>query len=124
MAAGLATLRLCGAAGFYERLDERSGALVRGLRERAARAGVALQAASLGGMLGLFFSERPVRDLAGAKACDRQRFARFFHQMLARGVWLPPSPYEAMFLSSAHGDAEIEHVLAAAAAAFAACAAP
>jgi glutamate-1-semialdehyde 2,1-aminomutase len=122
MAAGLATLRLCRAEGFYERLHQRASLLAEGLKQRAGRAGVALQTTALGGMLGLFFSDRPVGNFDEAQACDRDRFARFFHEMLARGVWLPPSPFEALFLSAAHGEPEIEQVLEAAAGSFARCA--
>jgi glutamate-1-semialdehyde 2,1-aminomutase len=122
MAAGLATLRLCRAEGFYRRLDDAARGLAEGLVERARGAGVALQGAAMGGMLGIFFAGGPVRDFDGARGADAGRFARFFHAMLERGVWLPPSPFEAMFLSSAHGGAEIDHVLGAAAESFAACA--
>jgi glutamate-1-semialdehyde 2,1-aminomutase len=122
MAAGLATLRICGREGFYERLDAVSERLARGLLERAGAAGVDAQVAWAGGMLGLFLSARPVRNFDDARACDGRRFARFFHAMLDRGVWLPPSPFEAMFVSSAHGQAEIEQILDAAEAGFAAVA--
>ena len=67
-----------------------------------------------GGMLGIFFSSKPVHNFAEAQQCDLQRFNAFFQGMLRRGVYLPPSMYEAMFLSSAHGDAEIDAILAAA----------
>jgi glutamate-1-semialdehyde 2,1-aminomutase len=59
-------------------------------------------------------SESPVRTFADAQACDHDRFARFFHAMLNRGVWLPPSGYEAMFVSAAHDDASLTHILEAA----------
>jgi glutamate-1-semialdehyde 2,1-aminomutase len=72
-----------------------------------------------GSMLGLFFTSEPIHRLEDVNATDRQRFARVFHKLLDRGVHLPPSPYEAMFLSTAHGDAEIAATLAAFDAAFA-----
>ncbi len=118
MAAGLATLRLCQNEQFYERLEEGALALADGLREAASGCGIAVQTLAVGGMLGLFFSAKPVSNFADAKACDLESFKRFFHAMLKRGVWLPPSPFEAMFISAAHGEREIEHVLRAAREAF------
>jgi glutamate-1-semialdehyde 2,1-aminomutase len=119
MAAGLATLELCRAAGFYENLGAITARLAGGLRDAAAGAGVPLQVVHQSGMLGLFFSGQPVRRFNGAMACDRGRFARFYHAMLARGVWLPPSPFESMFVSAAHGEREIDAVIAAARESFA-----
>ena len=72
----------------------------------------------VGGMFGLFFSERPVDTYAGAVACDTVAFNRFFHAMLGRGVFLAPSAFEAGFTSSAHGAAEVEKTLEAAREAF------
>jgi glutamate-1-semialdehyde 2,1-aminomutase len=92
--------------------------LVNGLKAAAAEAGVAIQAGGMGGMLGFFLSDRPVRNFADAQAADHERFGRFFRAMLERGVWLPPSGYEAMFVSSAHDDATIKHVVTAAAESF------
>ena len=73
----------------------------------------------VGGMFGLFFSAEPVDTYDGAVACDTASFNRFFHAMLARGVYLAPSAFEAGFMSSAHGDAELAATLAAAREAFA-----
>jgi glutamate-1-semialdehyde 2,1-aminomutase len=64
-------------------------------------------------MLGLFFTDRPVRRLEDVTASDRALFARVFHRLLAHGVHLPPSPYEALFVSTAHGEAEVDFVVAA-----------
>jgi glutamate-1-semialdehyde 2,1-aminomutase len=114
MAAGIATLRLCQAEGFYRTLGARARALADGLRAAGAEAGVPVQAGAAGGMLGLAFLERPVRNFADAQACDHARFGRFFRAMLDRGVWLPPSGYEALFISAAHDDALIARVLDAA----------
>jgi glutamate-1-semialdehyde 2,1-aminomutase len=69
-------------------------------------------------MFGFAFSDRPVRSFADAQACDHDRYARFFRAMLDRGVWLPPSGYEAMFVSSVHDRAAIDLVLGAAAESF------
>jgi len=118
MAAGRATLRICAEDGFYEALGEKARTLADGLARAARTAGVALQTDAEGGMIGLAFSDRPVRDFTDARACDHDRFARFFRAMLRRGVWLPPSGYEALFISSAHGEDEIRRVLAAAAQSF------
>lgn len=114
MASGIATLELCRSEGFYERLHEKSARLAGELKAVAGDAGVSVQTASRGGMLGLSFLERPVRNFADAQSCDHEGFARFFHAMLDRGVWLPPSGYEAMFLSAAHDDASITTIIDAA----------
>lgn len=114
MAAGVATLQLCREKGFYEALSGSARLVAEGLAGAARRAGLAVRTGSCGGMLGLFFSDRVVRDFADAQACDHARFARFFREMLQRGVWLPPSGYEAMFVSAAHDDAAIQAILRAA----------
>lgn len=120
MAAGLATLKLTEAEGFYQRLAERTTKLCQGLEQAARQAKVPFVAVSVPGMFGLFFTDRAApRDFADAKRCDRERFRRFFHAMLARGVYFAPSPFEAGFLSSAHGEEDIAFTIEAAAAAFA-----
>lgn len=106
MAAGIATLRLCQTTGFYEALHVKSTRLTEGMHTAAESAGIAVQTGARSGLLGIAFSQRPLRNFDDAQACDHKQFARFFHAMLDRGVWLPPSSYEAMFLSAAHdGDA-------------------
>jgi glutamate-1-semialdehyde 2,1-aminomutase len=110
--AALAELAKDGGAA-YARLEEIGGRLERGLAERAARAGVPCRVERVGAMLGLVFTDRPVVSQADVDASDRARFARVFHRLLERGVHLPPSPYEALFISTAHGDAEIELTLTA-----------
>ena len=112
-AAGLATLRLLDGAA-YDRLDAVSRALAEGLREAAARAGVPVQVPWTTGLLTLFFSDGPVCDYDDARACDLDRHAAFCRGMLDRGVYLPPSQFEAWFPSLAHGDAELERTLVAA----------
>ena len=114
MTAGLATLRLCQAPGFYERLHERAGRLACGILDIAKRHGISMTGDAQGGMLGVFFHPRPVHNFADAQAGDHAAFSRFFHQMLDRGVYLPPSSYEAMFLSSAHSENDIAEILGAA----------
>ncbi len=121
MAAGLATLRLVREPGFHERLAATAERLTEGLRERARAAGVALTCNRVGAMFGLFFTAAAeVTCFAEVMACDAERFARFFRGMLERGVYLAPSAFETGFVSSAHGEAEIEATLEAAAEVFAA----
>ncbi|MBU2785740.1 glutamate-1-semialdehyde 2,1-aminomutase [Acidithiobacillus ferriphilus] len=114
MAAGLTTLRLLTVPGFHERLAAQTAALCKGLAERAEAAGVPMQINHAPGMFGWFFAEQPVRGFDAVMAADSKRYARFFHGLLARGVYLAPSAYEAGFLSAAHGDAEIAATLDAA----------
>ena len=110
MAAGLATLRAL-TPELHERIAARTGRLVQGFREAAARSGVPFTADAAGTMWGYFFSAEPVRDFAGAKASDAALFRRFFHAALERGVYLAPSPYEAAFMSAAHGDDVVDDAL-------------
>jgi glutamate-1-semialdehyde 2,1-aminomutase len=111
-AAGLATLRALDAAA-YERLDELTARLASGFRELAA--GRPLRVVSAPGLLTLFFSAAPVEDFAGASACDLDAHARFCRAMLERGVYPPPSQFEAWFVSLAHDEAAIDRTLEAAA---------
>jgi glutamate-1-semialdehyde 2,1-aminomutase len=103
----------------YEILERTAARLQQGTEETGRRHGIACRVQRAGSMLGLFFTSEPIRRLEDVHATDRQRFARVFHKLLARGVHLPPSPYEAMFLSTAHGEAEIATTLEAFDAAFA-----
>ncbi|MDQ2857267.1 MAG: glutamate-1-semialdehyde 2,1-aminomutase [Candidatus Eremiobacteraeota bacterium] len=113
MAAGAATLRALREPGVYGRLESAGAAYVSGLTDAFRRHGVAHQAAQRGSMVGFFFTSEPVRDLVGAKTSDAAFYARFFHAMLDRGVYLAPSQFEAGFLSLAHTDADIAQTLAA-----------
>jgi glutamate-1-semialdehyde 2,1-aminomutase len=119
VAAGLATLALTRAPGFYEALARTTRALTEGLAAAARKHGVAFSAQAVGGMFGLYFAQRAPNTYAEVMACDVQAFNRFFHTMLDRGVYLAPSAYEAGFVSAAHGDAEIAATITAAADAFA-----
>jgi glutamate-1-semialdehyde 2,1-aminomutase len=119
MAAGLATLELIRAPGFHDALERSTHALCDGLEAAARDAGIPFHTTRAPGMFGLYFREGPVETFEDAKASDTSRFNRFFHAMLERGVYLAPSAFEAGFMSSAHGDAEITHTLAAAREAFA-----
>jgi glutamate-1-semialdehyde 2,1-aminomutase len=118
MAAGLATLQLLGEAGVYEHLEHLSARLVDGLAEAAAAAGAAYTANRVGSMFTGFFCDQPVTDYASAKRSDTRRYARFFHAVLDRGVYLAPSQFEAGFVSLAHTEADIDATLNAAASAF------
>jgi glutamate-1-semialdehyde 2,1-aminomutase len=118
VAAGLATLRLLDRK-LFEKVEKTTQALVEGLQAEAKKARVAFCAQSIGSMFGLYFRESPPSSLAEVMQCDRERFNRFFHAMLEKGVYLAPSAYEAGFVSAAHGPAEIDATLAAARVAFA-----
>jgi glutamate-1-semialdehyde 2,1-aminomutase len=118
--AGLATLKRVLAPGFFEGLSATTRALVEGLVRVARDAGVPFSGDSEGGMFGLFFRDTPPRSFAEVMASDREAFNRFFHAMLASGIYLAPSAYEAGFVSAAHGKAEIDATLLAAREAFAA----
>jgi len=123
VAAGLETLRRLSKPEVYDALESMTQRLTQGFAERAREAGVPFTSASVGGMFGCFFHPGPVRNFADAQAADEPAFRRFFHVMLEEGVYLAPSPYEAGFVSLAHGEGELAATLAAATAAFAAAAA-
>ena len=118
MAAGLATLDLLAEPGFYARLDAATSRLCDGLEAAARATGVAFSTNRVCGMFGLYFSGEHVETYAQAMASDRTRFNRFFHAMLARGVYFAPSAYEAGFMSIAHDDAVIDATIEAATEAF------
>jgi glutamate-1-semialdehyde 2,1-aminomutase len=121
MAAGLATLRQIEATpGFYETLERLGARLEAGLSVHLARGGYPCRVARVGSMWTLFFTTDEVMDWTRASRCDTSRFARFFHEMLRRGVSLAPSQFEANFLSIAHSDADIDQTCDAAGAALAA----
>ncbi len=112
-AAGLATLELLD-DGAYARLDEVAGRLAGGLREAFDAAGVPATVQRAGNLFSAFMTSGEVADYEAARKQDTAAYARFFHAMLDRGVYLPASAFEAWFVSLAHGDEEVEHVLAAA----------
>jgi len=120
MAAGLATLEGLEAPGFHARLESATDRLMAGLSAAAARAGIPLATNHVCGMFGFFFTRAArVTSYAEATACDVERFKRFFHGMLAEGVYLAPSAFEAGFLSAAHTDADVDATIAAAGRVFA-----
>ena len=120
MAAGLAMLDAVAQPGFHAALTAKTTALVDGLRDAAKKAGIPLATQSVGGMFGLFFTpETRISRFAQVMACDVARFKKFFHGMLAQGVYLAPSAFEAGFLSAAHTEADIAATVAAAGKVFA-----
>ena len=118
VAAGLATLILVEEKDFQSKIEKTTQALVDGLITEAKKANVVFSAQSIGSMFGLYFRATPPTSFAEVMQCDKDRFNRFFHSMLGRGVYLAPSAYEAGFVSAAHGAAEIDATLAAAREAF------
>ncbi len=118
MAAGLATLRLLQEPGFHHRLGIQTEIFCQGLAQQASEFGIPLQINRVPGMFGLFFTSRAVRSFDDVLASDAQRYARFFHSLLAQGVYLAPSAYEAGFLSSVHDDAILVATLEATRCAF------
>jgi len=132
--AGLTTLAELRRPGVYEALEERGAALAQGLSEAAGRAGAAVHLRQgcggqvhinrVGSMLTVFFTDNQVMDFASAKRSDLARFARFFQGMRRRGVLLPPSQFEAWFLSTAHTPQDIERIVSASAEAFGEATAP
>ncbi len=120
VAAGMATLKLIQAPGFYDKLGAAAHQLCNGLAEAAQSHRIPFSARSIGGMFGIYFRETPPTSYAEVMQCDKEAFNRFFHAMLAEGVYLAPSAYEAGFVSAAHGPAEIDKTVKAAAKIFAA----
>jgi glutamate-1-semialdehyde 2,1-aminomutase len=116
MAAGIATLRQLKASReeFYRQLDDMACKLVTGVKQAAKDAGVAMTANRVGSMFTFFFTDRQVKDWASAVTCDTAKFGRFHGAMLDAGVWLPPSQFEAAFLSLAHTQGDIDDTIAAA----------
>jgi glutamate-1-semialdehyde 2,1-aminomutase len=114
VAAGLKVLEIISRPGFYERLEAVAGRLAEGLKEKAAQARVPFTVNRVGSMFTAFFTGEPVTDYASAKKADAGRFARFFRGLLERGVYFPPSQFEAAFLSSAHTDGDVAATVQAA----------
>jgi glutamate-1-semialdehyde 2,1-aminomutase len=113
-ACGLATLREIQRPGFFEALSRKTRALVDGLCSEARDAGVPMVGDCQGGMFGFFLHDRLPQHYGEVMALDKERFNRFFHGMLERGVYLAPALYEAGFVSAAHSDADLAHTLQAA----------
>jgi glutamate-1-semialdehyde 2,1-aminomutase len=114
MRAGIATLKQLKRPGLYEGLHEQSDRLVEGLRDALAESGIAGQVNAMGSLATLFFTAQPVRNYSDAKRSDTKRYARFFREMLDRGVFLAPSQFEAAFVSAAHTSENVTRTIAAA----------
>jgi glutamate-1-semialdehyde 2,1-aminomutase len=115
MAAGMATLQLISADGFYGELTAKTETLVAGLQQRADAHGIGFTTNQVGAMFGLFFTDSDsIGNFAEVMRCDVTRFQKFFHAMLNQGVYLAPSAFEAGFVSAAHGAAEIQATIDAA----------
>ena len=114
VAAGLETIRLLQSPGVYKDLEKRSKELAEGLGEAAKQAKISYYQTRVGSMLGGFFTEGPVTDYAKAKKSDTVRYAKFFNGMLNHGIYLAPSQFEAMLLSTAHTKSHVQQTIAAA----------
>jgi len=112
MAAGLAMIDGVSTAGFYESLSQKAASLMQGLQGAADAAGIPFTTNQVGGMFGFFFSdEKVINRFEQVTRCNLERFQKFYHLMLDNGVYLAPSAYEAGFVSSAHGDTELEQTI-------------
>ncbi|TCV82376.1 glutamate-1-semialdehyde 2,1-aminomutase [Sulfurirhabdus autotrophica] len=118
VAAGLETLRLVQAPGFYDQLAASTLTLIEGLKLAAKASGVVFSAQAIGGMFGLYFSETPPQSFDEVMKCDKDKFNAFFHAMLDEGVYFAPSAFEAGFVSAAHGAEEINKTIESAKKAF------
>ena len=114
MAAGIATLTQLRKKGFYEKLEKQSARLCTGLAAAAVRTGVPVQADHVGSMLGMFFCADPVRSFEDAKQSDLALFSKFYQGMRREGVYIAPSQFEALFLSSAHTSEHVDRTVRAA----------
>ena len=114
MASGLATLQTLRSSNPWPQLEERAGRLESGFRDAAAAAGISASINRVGSMLTLFFTVGPVTDLTSATESDTQLFSRWFHRMLDRGIFLPCSQFEALFVSTAHTEDLIDQTISAA----------
>ncbi len=113
-AAGIATLQVLRDEKPYDLLEERSARLAAGLSSAAAEVGLPHSIARVGSMLTLFFASEPVRDWPTAAKCDTARYSKYFWELIGRGIYMPCSQFEALFVSTAHGEAEIAATIDAA----------
>jgi glutamate-1-semialdehyde 2,1-aminomutase len=109
----LETLRQLEQPGFYEQLNRKAEKLVAGLRAVLGKSNLPNRLNAAGSLATLFFATEPVVDFMTAKRSDTARFARFFTEMLNRGMFLAPSQFEAMFVSAAHSEADIDRTIEA-----------
>jgi len=114
MAAGIATLIQLKAPGFYETLDEKTERLASGLKKASETAGINVQLSQAGSMLGLFFTDKAVKNFEDAKTSDLKMFSAYYKGMLQEGIYLAPSQFEALFVSAAHDTVHIDETIRAA----------
>ncbi len=114
MAAGIATLKETKKPGFYENLEKSSASLATGLEQAAANSGTKAVINRVGSMLGVFLTDQPVANFDDAKTSDLEKFSLYYQKMLAKGIYLAPSQFEALFVSAAHSDQDIDDTVAAA----------
>jgi glutamate-1-semialdehyde 2,1-aminomutase len=114
MAAGIATLKQLQKPGVYETLNDRAKRLITGLGNAAQKAGVAARVGHVGSMLGMFFTDQNVANFEDAKTCDLEFFASFYQGMRQQGIYIAPSQFEVLFLSTAHDDEHIDATISAA----------
>jgi glutamate-1-semialdehyde 2,1-aminomutase len=114
MAAGIATLKELKKPGVYDVLNERSKRLITGLGNAAQKAGIAARVGHVGSMLGIFFTDQNVANFDDAKTCDLELFSRFYQGMRQQGIYIAPSQFEVLFLSTAHDDEHIDATIRAA----------
>ena len=114
MAAGIAALKELQSGAVYEKLEVLGARLEKGLNAAAEKAGVPVVTQRVGSMSCLFFADQPVNNLADAMLANRERFNKYFHGMLAQGVYLAPSAFEAAFLSAAHTETDVDATISAA----------
>ena len=114
MTAGVETLKVLGQPGVYQRLEEAAARLEKGIAKAAASLDFRLNISRIGSLLTIFFTPNPVVDYESASGADRALFARFFNQLLAQGIYWPPSQFEAAFVSLAHSDEDIDYTVEAA----------
>ena len=113
MRAGIEVLRLLEAPKFYEDLNARAEKFMKGMRGSVQESGIAAQVNSIGTLATMFFASQPISDYASAKRSNTRRYAAFFRAMLERGILLAPSQFEALFVSAAHSDADLQRTLVA-----------
>jgi glutamate-1-semialdehyde 2,1-aminomutase len=114
MSAGIATLNELAKPGVYDGVNALAKKLVHGLRNALAGAGIVAQVNGIGSLSTIFFTPDPVTNYAGAKRSDTKRYARYFREMLNRGIFLAPSQFEAAFVSASHTSADIDRTIATA----------
>lgn len=118
MTAGIETLRILSQPQVYSELEARSSLLEKGISEAANKTEISIRVPRVGSIFTIFFTREPVIDYETATKADTELYARFFHQMLSQGIYLPPSQFEAAFVSAAHTNADIEATVEAAKRAF------